>query len=117
MNDALVPLNLTPVAPESPGPDRSPRRRRATADGGEKPVIFGVTVNEPTVVVVPPAFVTAIVPVRAAVGTVTLSRAFELTVKLAATPPTLTAVVPKNVNPVRLTDGAGRRRLSARTAR
>src|SRR6266508_929366 len=70
---------------------------------GVKAVILGSTVNEPTVVDVPPALVTEIGPVTAPAGTVTFNIGPANSANAAATPPTFTDVVPANVFPVNVT--------------
>src|SRR4051812_5226148 len=72
------------------------------AEPGKNFVMVGSTVNWFAVVVVPPAFVTEIGPVTAAVGTVTFSCPVT-SAKAAGTPPTLTDVVRVNVFPVNVT--------------
>ena len=74
------------------------------AERGENETSFGSTLNGFAVLVVPPAFVTAIGPSTAAFGTVTLSVVAPTpTVNAATTVPlNLTLVVPVKVLPVRM---------------
>ena len=72
---------------------------------GVKEVIEGTTVTTKLdeLVPVPAGFVTVIGPVVAPVGTVAVILVLEFTVKLAATPAKLTAVVPVKLPPVMVT--------------
>ena len=93
--EAEVPLKVTDVVPVKP----LPRTLTTVPTGplfGVNEVIEGgtVTTKLDELVPVPAGFVTWIGPVVAPVGTVAVSCVLEFTVKLAATPAKLTALVP-----------------------
>jgi len=108
VNAADTPPNLTDVAPVKLEPVI------ATADPtgpevGEIDVIAGaaavaVTVNDPELVAVPAAVVTAIGPDVAPAGTVAVSCESELTVNVAAVPLNFTDEAPVNPVPLTVTD-------------
>ena len=70
-------------------------RRRDRCSDTDRWWVFGVTVNVPELVAVPPGVVTLIFPVVAPEGTVAVILLEELTVKLAVVPLNFTEVVVK----------------------
>ncbi len=108
-------LNLTLVAPVSLVPVMVTVTRYAP-DVGVKLVMVGpvgsgagdVTVKPLALTPVPPAVVTAIVPLVAPVGTVALISVSPTTVNAAAVPLNLTALAPVNFVPVTVTEAPTR---------
>src|SRR5262249_51788834 len=80
--------NFTPVAAVKFDPSISTESPRAAA-AGEKPVIFGDTLNWFTLCAGPPGPLTAITPVEAPSGTVTFICVALTGGRVAATPPTV----------------------------
>jgi hypothetical protein len=104
VNEAVVPLNFTAVAPVNAVPVIVTLVPIAPLVG-EKLITEGVgmTVKELVLVPVPLAVVTLIVPVVAPLGTVAVICVSEFTVKVAAVPLNFTAVAPVNAVPVSVT--------------
>jgi len=101
---AATPLNFTAVAPVNVVPVIVTEVPTGPLFG-EKPVMPGVTLNEPELVPVPFGVVTEIVPVVAFEGTVAVIVVLEFTVYVvAATPLNFTAVAPVNEVPVIVTE-------------
>jgi hypothetical protein len=96
---ALVPLNLTDVAPVSPVPLITTLIPTGPLVG-LKLSIVGTTVKVPALVAVPPPVITEIFPVAASTGTVAVIWVDELTVKGAPVPLNLTAIAPVSAVPV-----------------
>src|SRR4051812_1570277 len=110
LSDVAVPVVGTPKTPPAKSTRSAPPNPLPLTvivvpvdpDVGAKEVIFGSTVNEPTVDEVPPALVTEIGPLRAAIGIVTRRLVRLITAKAAATPPTFTDDVPPKVFPLKV---------------
>lgn len=94
----VAPVKLAPlITTWVPGPPAA----------GEKLPIRGAAVKSAELVAVPPGVVTAIRPVTAVDGTVAVICVFELTTKVAATPPKVTCVPPVKLVPVMVTAAPG----------
>src|SRR5207245_3741441 len=104
VNVAVVPLNVTAVAPVKAVPVSVTLAPTAPLVG-EKLVMVGggMTVKELALVAVPPAVVTLMIPVVAPLGTVAVICVSEFTVKVAVVPLKLTAVAPVKAVPLIVT--------------
>src|SRR5207245_11637495 len=104
VNVAVVPLNVTAVAPVKAVPVSVTLAPTAPLVG-EKLVMVGggMTVKELALVPVPPAVVTPMVPVVAPVGTVAVIWVAEFTVNAAVVPVNFTALAPVTAVPVMVT--------------